>query len=196
MEFSEVVRKRRMVRSYASEPIDRNALERIVAAGLRGPSAGFSQGQYLVVVTREETRRAIAELAGEPDYVAQGLPAWISTASAHIVVCTSEADYHARYQEPDKLKDDGAEIDWPIPYWHTDAGAAMMLILLAAVDEDLGAGFFGTHTLQGLHDLLGIPDEVTPVGVVTIGRPSGKQPAGSATRGHRPHNQTVHWETW
>ncbi|MGH2734058.1 MAG: nitroreductase family protein [Actinomycetota bacterium] len=196
MEFSEVVRKRRMVRSYDSEPIDRNALERIVSAGLRGPSAGFSQGQYLVVVTREETRRAIAELAGEPDYVAQGLPAWISTAPAHIVVCTSEADYHARYQEPDKLKDDGVEIDWPIPYWHTDAGAAMMLVLLAAVDEDLGAGFFGTHTLQGLHDLLGIPEEVTPVGVVTIGRPSGKQPAGSAARGHRPHDQTVHWETW
>jgi nitroreductase len=196
MELSEVIRLRRMVRSYAPDPIERTTLERIVAAGLRGPSAGFSQGQYLVVVTRAETRRAIARLAGEDRHVALGMPAWISTAPAHIVLCTSEADYHARYREPDKLREDGTEIDWPVPYWHTDAGAAMMLILLAAVDEGLGAGFFGTHALQGLHDLLRIPDEVTPVGVITVGRPSGKQPSGSAARGHRPRDQTIHWETW
>lgn len=196
MEFAEVVSRRRMVRSYAPDPVDRAALERIVTAGLRGPSAGYSQGQYLVVVTDPERRRAIAGLAGEDHYVAMGLPAWISAAPAHIVVCTCEEDYHRRYREPDKLRDDGTEIEWPVPYWHTDAGAAMMLILLAAVDEGLGAGFFGTHRLRGLHDLLGIPQEITPVGVITVGRPAGPQPAGSAERGKRPIDQTVHWERW
>jgi nitroreductase len=196
MEFAEVVARRRMVRSYASDPIPRATLLRIVDAGLRGPSAGYSQGQYFVVVTDEDTRRAIAELADEEHYVAHGLPAWISTAPAHVVMCMREADYHERYREPDKLRDDGTEIEWPIPYWYVDAGAALMLVLLAAVDEGLGAGFFGVHRLSGLRALLAIPDDVTPIGIVTIGRPSGPQPAGSAARGRRAVATTIRWERW
>ena len=46
--------------------------------------------------------------------------------------------------------DDGTEIDWPIPYWYVDVGATMMLILLAAVDEGLAAGFLGTHRFPEL----------------------------------------------
>jgi nitroreductase len=113
----------------------------------------------------------------------------------HIVVCTSEEDYHARYNEPDKLED-GAEIDWPVPYWHVDAGASMMLLLLAAVDEGLGAGFFGVRRLSGLKELLGIPPNVTPVGVVTVGHPAGKQPKGSASRGRKDRSDQIRWERW
>ena len=149
----------------------------------------------MVVVTEEDTRRAMAELAEEDKYAALGLPRWISTAPVHVVVCTSEADYHARYNEPDKLED-GAEIDWPVPYWYVDAGATMMLLLQAAVDEGLGAGFFGVRKLSGLKELLGIPADVTPVGVVTIGHPAGEQPKGSASRGRKDRSQQVRWERW
>jgi nitroreductase len=185
-----------MVRSYLPEPIDKPVLERILRAGLRGPSAGYTQGQYLVVVTHEDTRRAIAELADESHYVKQGMPPWVSTAPAHIVVCTCEEDYHARYREPDKLDPDGTEIDWPIPYWHVDAGATLMLLLLAAVAEGLGAGFFGTHRIEGLRELLNIPFDVFPIGIVTVGHRAGEQPLGSAARGQRSEADTVHWENW
>lgn len=184
-----------MIRNYADETVDRATVERIVDLALRGPSAGFSQGQYIVVVTDEETRRDIAALADEERYAALGLPRWISGAPVHIVVCTSEADYHERYNEPDKLEG-GSEIDWPVPYWHVDAGATMMLLLLAAVDEGLGAGFFGVRRLGGLKERLGIPDEVTPVGVVTIGHPRGEQPRGSAARGRKDRSHQVRWERW
>jgi FMN reductase [NAD(P)H] len=195
MEFAEVVRRRRMVRNYTDQPVEREVIERVVSVGLRGPSAGFAQGLYVVVVTEAPTRRAIAELADEDKYAALGLPRWISSAPVHIVVCDSEADYHARYNEPDKLED-GEEIDWPVPYWHIDAGAMMMLLLLAAVDEGLGAGFFGVRRLPGLKDLLGIPDEVTPIGVVTVGHQAGEQPKGSAARGRKAPASVIRWERW
>ena len=51
MQFSEVVQRRRMVRHFASDPIDRAVLERIAATAQRAPSAGFSQGQRVVIVT-------------------------------------------------------------------------------------------------------------------------------------------------
>jgi FMN reductase [NAD(P)H] len=194
--FKEVVRRRRMVRNYLPDPVDPAAVERIVDAGLRGPSAGFTQGIYFVVVTDAATRKAIADLGEEPHFVAEGFPPWMSTAPVHIVVCCSEADYHARYSEPDKLMDDGTEMDWSVPYWLVDAGAALMLVLLAAVDEGLGAGVFGFHRLEGLRELLGIPDEVLPIGVVTIGHPAPEQRTGSAARGRRPRSEQVRHDHW
>ena len=130
MQLTEILARRRMVRAYGPEPVPPEAIERIVGTIRRAPSAGFSQGQRLVVVTDSSTRRAIEELLG------------LSEAPVLIVVGVREDDYHERYRKPDKLVD-GEEIEWPIPYWHFDAGAAAMLILLAAIDEGYAAGLFG-----------------------------------------------------
>lgn len=196
MDFREVVGRRRMVRSYRPDPVAREVVERIVATARRAPSAGFSQGQYFVVVTDAATRRAIAALGHEGEYVEKGFRPWMSTAPVHVVVGVSEADYHARYSEPDKLDPNGTEIEWPVPYWWVDAGAALMLTLLAAVDEGLAAGFFGVHRLSGLKELLGIPDEVEPIGVVTLGFADDDPTPGSSARGWKPLESAVHWERW
>lgn len=192
MEFSEVVRKRRMVRDYLPHPVPREALERILAAALRAPSAGFAQGQRLMVVTDRARRAAVAELAGEPAYVARGFEPWLSAAPVHIVLGVAVEDYDRRYGEPDK---NGRE-DWLVPYEFVDAGATLMTILLAAVDEGYAAGFFGAHRLPGLSALLGMPPDVVPVGIVTLGKAGADPRTGSAGRGRRPRDELVRWETW
>ena len=103
-----------MVRSYKSEPVPREVLERILDNARRAPSAGFTQGQSFVVITDPATRRAIAELAHEHEYVADGFDPWISSAPVHVIICTSEAAYRARYAEPDKASSDKAD-EWPVP---------------------------------------------------------------------------------
>jgi nitroreductase len=150
----------------------------------------------LIVVTDQVTRLGIAGLAGETEYVAQGFDPWISRAPAHIVLCVSEAAYHSRYQEPDKLNEDGKEIEWPIPYWWVDAGASMMAVLLAAVDEGLAAGFLGVHSIPGLRSLLGIPVDFTPIGIVTVGRGREDRRSSSLQRGWRPVSDVIHWQRW
>lgn len=194
MELREVVARRRMVRNYQDRPVDRQVIERVVEAARRAPSAGFTQGQSFVVVTDPELRRRIAELGGEADYVEAGFDPWMSRAPVHVVVCVSEEAYRRRYREPDKAGTD--EQHWPVPYWWVDAGASLMLLLLAAVDEGLAAGFFGVHRLPGLQELLGIPEEVSPIGVVTIGHPALDRRSGSLARGWRPLEEVVHWERW
>ncbi len=196
MEFREVVERRRMVRNYTGEPVTRESLDRILDAGRRAPSAGHAQGQSFVAVTSFEGRKRIAELAGEAEYVARGFDPWISRAGALIVVCVSEAAYHDRYRQPDKTDTDGNEIEWPIPFWWVDAGAAMMAILYAAVDEGLAAGFLGLHAIDGLAAELGIPDEVTPIGIVTIGHPAPDRRSGSLARGRRPVEDVIRYESW
>ena len=197
MEFNEVVRRRRMVRNYdPDKPVSRESLERIATAAQRAPSAGFSQGQRLVVVTDPEQRRRIADICHEPEYVEAGFDPWVSRAPALFVPTVSEEIYHRRYQEPDKVNDDGTEIDWPIPYWYVDVGATVMLILLAAIDEGLAAGFLGTHRLDDLRDALGIPADQTPVGVITVGHPLPDRRSGSLKRGWVPRDDFAHWDRW
>ncbi len=197
MEFRDVVRKRRMVRNYDPEqPVPRDSLERIAAAAQRAPSAGFSQGQRLVIVTEADRRRRIADICDEPEYVASGFDPWVSRAPALFVPCVSEQVYHARYQEPDKLNDDGTETDWPVPYWYVDVGATVMLILLAAIDEGLAAGFLGTHRTADLQAELGLPTDMIPVGVITVGHPLPDRRSGSLKRGWVKADDFVHWEHW
>src|SRR5262249_25088748 len=78
VDFTEILRHRRMVRNYTDEPVSREALERIARAGRRAPSGGFSQGVRMVVVTDPEMRRLVAELGDEPYYLERGHEPWIS----------------------------------------------------------------------------------------------------------------------
>jgi nitroreductase len=85
---------------------------------------------------------------------------------------------------------------WPVPYWWVDAGASMMLVLLAVIEEDLAAGFLGVHSIPDLKDLLGIPDEVEPIGVITIGHPAPDRKSSSLKRGWRSDTEIKHWQRW
>ena len=197
MEFSEVVRRRRMVRNYdPDKPVERESLERIAAAAQRAPSAGFSQGQRLVIVTEPARRQRIADICHEADYVAAGFDPWVSRAPALIIPTVSEQIYHARYQEPDKIDDDGTEINWPIPYWYTDIGATALLVHLAAIDEGLAAGFLGLADYADLKQELGIPPDQQPIGVITVGHPLPDTRSTSLKRGWVPIDEFARWERW
>ena len=151
-----------------------------------------------MVVTDAAVRKQIAHAAGEEYYVAQGFGPWISGAPALVAVCTREEDYHERYRQPDKL-DDGEEIEWPVPYWYVDAGAAAMLILLAAIDEGLGAGVFGVpgERMREVRAILALPEDVGLVEIVTLGRPRPDDPSdrlsSRGTRPRKPLDELVRW---
>lgn len=196
LSLHDLIRKRRMVRNFTEEPVEWEVVERIVDNARRGPSAGFSQGMAFVAITDEEIREGIAEIAGEHWYVRQGHEPFMSRAPVHIVITTSEEIYHRRYNEPDKKGKGQEEIGWPIPYWHTDAGAAMMLVLLSAVDEGLGSAFVGVKDPSELQRLLGIPQEHMPIGVVFIGHPAPDKKSGSLKRGRRELSDVLHRDRW
>ena len=202
MEFRDVLAQRRMHRAFLPDSIPREKLERIARSVRRAPSGGFSQGQSVVVVTERDTRQQIAAAMDEHLYVEKGWPDFMSTAPAHIVVCACEARYHERYNKPDKLSESGGvEIHWPVPYWYVDAGAAMMLVLLAAIDEGLAAAFTGHPEQEArLRELLGLPGDVVPIGVAFVGRPAPDPKSDTSSSRFREQRRalddTVRWERW
>jgi nitroreductase len=195
MEFVDVVMKRRAVRRFEEGGVERDVIERIARLAQRSPSAGFSQGQRLVVVTEPERRREVARICGEEFYEDVFGP-WISECAAQFIPCVSEAIYHRRYQEADKIDEDGSEIDWPVPYWFVDVGGTMQTIWLAAVNEGLGCGFVGTGEPGELNELLGIPEEFVPIGVMPVGRSLPDVRSPSLKRGWVPFESFARWERW
>ena len=187
MEFDRVVRKRRMIRAFKERPVPEDKIRRIIELAQHYPSAGFSQGVAFILVTDPERLRRLRELnrlRGDPPVL--------------IVPCVSEKLYHDRYHEADKLRLDGSEIDWPIPYWYFDAGCASLLILLGAVNEGLAAYLAGAFRPDLLRQELNIPDHFIPVGVISIGFPDYERhvPSRSLDRGRRPQSQVVHVQQW
>jgi FMN reductase [NAD(P)H] len=199
MDLRDILKRRRMVRHYTGEAVPRETLEQIGATVRRAPSAGFSQGQRLLVVDDPGLLADLATLAGgadDPD-----LEPWFPSAPAHVLVLTREADYHERYRSDDKLQD-GKEIEWPVPFWYVDAGATLMLLLLAAIDEGLSAGVYGVPVEQdpAWRALLDIPDELRIVAGVTVGRgapdPGWSSKTSRATQRRRALDEIVKWNRW
>jgi len=58
MEFQDVIRRRKMVRAFTTEPIAPEVGERLLRAANRAPSAGFSQGYAMLVLEAAEDRSA------------------------------------------------------------------------------------------------------------------------------------------
>lgn len=202
MRFEDVVHRRRMVRRYSPQPVDPTSVERLLRSAVRAPSAGFSQGWAFLVLEEPADVDRFWEATTPPSRAARP-DSWLRgmrTAPVVIVPLSSKAAYLERYAEADKGWTDRDDARWPVPYWHVDAGMASLLILLTAVDEGLGACFFGIPggRIAALRDAFGIPADHAPVGAITVGHPAPEEGVrGSAgTRRRRPVEDVVHRGHW
>jgi len=179
--------------------VPQDTVDRILDAGRRAPSAGFSQGQEFVVLDTPASVAAFWEITRDPEF------GWdledVAAGPTVIVLPIPDPErYVARYSEKDKIAfgmDDAA--NWPVRFWEVDAAMASMLILLAAVDEGLGGWFFGiTHGERELLDRFGVPAHLRPIGILGLGyRAADERPQGSVTtRRRRPLEEQIHRNGW
>jgi nitroreductase len=199
MDFQEVVRRRRMVRNYDPDrPVPPAVVDRLLTNALRAPSAGFSQGwAFLVLQSAQERARfwaATVTVEDSPDPWLSGM----QNAPLLIVPLSHKRAYLDRYAESDKGWADRDENRWPVPYWDIDTGFATLLMLLTAVDEELGACFFGVPTdrLDAFRAAFGVPEEYTPIGCVSVGYRAPDRRSPSLRRGHRALDEVVHRGSW
>ena len=182
-----------MVRSFDDRALPAEVVERVLAAGLRAPSAGFTQGVDLVALEGpEETARYWDAALPASDRASFPWPGLLR-APLLVVVVSCEEVYRRRYAEPDK---DGTAT-FAVPWWHVDAAFAALLLQLAAVDAGLGALFFAAHRVPALRRALGIPPAWSPVGTVAVGHPAPDRPSSSvAARPRRGPEEVVHRGRW
>lgn len=200
MEFNTVVRRRRMVRNYDPDrPVPAELRDRILHNALRAPSAGFSQGWAFLALETGEDRQRFWDVS-TPDELGNGTWfAGMSRAPLIIIALSHKDAYLDRYAQPDKGWTDRDEERWPVPYWDIDTGMAALLMLLTAVDEELGACFFGVppEKIPGFRDAFGVPDAYNPIGAVTVGYRADGEVAGSGrSRKRRDPADVLHYGNW
>ena len=196
-----------MIRAFTGEPLAPGTTERLLRAASRAPSAGFSQGYSFLVLEGQEQSAPLWKLLQESDSSegatkdadAAQLMA-LSRAPLVIVPLASKDVYLDRYAESDKGWSDRDEARWPVPYWYVDTGFTALLILLAVVDEGLGAVLFGIppENMTVFRTQFGVPEAWTPIGAVAVGHPD---PAAdlipsSRTRHRKSLDELVHRGRW
>lgn len=198
MEFTEVLRRRRMVRAFTPDPVAVDSLAELLAAARRGPSAGRTDAVEFLVLTGPDTATYWDTTLPPPRRATFAWPGLLD-APCLIVVVTRPDAYAERYAEPDKARTglgEGPEA-WPVPYWWVDAGAALMGLLLACVDRGLGACLFGVFEHESaVKATFGMPDDRRLVGTVAVGHPAPDRPGRSAGRSTRPLAEVVHVGRW
>jgi nitroreductase len=197
VEFTEVLRRRRMIRSYRdARPVPQDALDAVLAAALRAPSAGFTQAVSVLVLRSDAERETFWRLTADAD------SAWLRgmrTAPVLLAVWTSQQTYLDRYAEPDKGWTERDPARWTAPYWFVDAGMASMAALLSAVDQHLGACFFGipADRVAAVREAFGVPTSQLSVGVISLGYPTPAASTGSPTRSPRKAaTELIHHGVW
>jgi nitroreductase len=202
VEFDEVVRRRRMTRRFDPAPVPAGVRDRLLAAALTAPSAGFSQGVDLLVLESPEARGAFFESTTDAEWRTRrgGSAEGILAAPLVVVPVADPEAYVHRYGLPDKaasgLAGRPAEA-WPVPYWLVDAAFASMILLLSATREGLGALFFRLHRdtatfLAGA----GVPPGRLTIGAIAVGWPDAAGERRRPRRAARPAAERIHLGGW
>jgi hypothetical protein len=109
MEFTEVIKRRKMVRAFTGEPLAPGTADRLLKAAERAPSAGFSQGYSFLVLEGAEQCAPLWKILADAVDAERGTadedPAEVtalSTAQLVIVPLACKDVYLDRYAQPDK----------------------------------------------------------------------------------------------
>jgi nitroreductase len=190
-----------MVRHYDERPVDSAVVERVVQAGLRAPSAGFSQGYAILLLTDAADRErfwAVTETEQETASWSPQTRSGVMRAPAIAVTLSCKRAYLDRYALPDKGWEDRDESRWPVPYWHVDTGMVGLLMLLQAVDDGLGALFIGMppEVIPAFRAAFGVPDDHDVVGVVCFGHEAADAPRRDLGPRRRDPSEVIHRGQW
>ncbi len=200
MELTDAVRRRRMVRNFDDRPVAPAVVDELITLAARAPSAGNSQGWSFVVLEGSEQTSRLWDIT-LPVERRDTFP-WpgLLRAPVLIVPLADPGTYLERYAEADKARTGLGEGEdrWSVPYWFVDTAFASMVVLLGAVDADLGALFFGLFDNEAaLLTELGVPEGHRAVGAIALGYPASEQRASrSAGRPPKASEALIHRGGW
>ena len=152
MDFYEVIKTRRSVRSFSDEPIPEEVLERVLNAARIAPSGSNRQPTRLIVVKDAAARKALVPLCHGQRFVGE--------APVVIVACGRNLDYN----RGGYMGDMSMLVDVTIAFDH---------LTLAARAEGLGTCWIGSFDNAAVKEHLGIPENFEVVAATPLGYPEG-----------------------
>ena len=157
MDFYEVIRTRRSVRSYRPDPIPEDVLERVLKAVRVAPSGSNRQPWKYILVDSPELKRALVPACGGQSFIAE----------APIIVVACGRNIH--YNRGGYMGDLSVLVDVAIGVDH---------LTLAARAEGLGTCWIGSFDNGKVKEILSIPEDVNVVALTPLGYPASGEAFG------------------
>ena len=142
------IKMRRSIRHYEDKPVEKEKLDRVLGAGRLAPSAGNLQEWKFVVVSDKSTREKLAKTSTAERFIRE--------APVTIIACATITDYVMEC----------GQLTYPI-----DVAIAVDHITLKAVEEGLGTCWIGGFAEEEVKKILGIPNNIRIVTLLTLGYP-------------------------
>ncbi len=169
METLQAIKTRRSIRKFLDRPVSREMVRDLLEAAMFAPSAGNEQPWQFIVLDEREFLDEVPKICATASMCRQSPLA--------ILVCG-----------------DSSLEKYP-KFWIQDCSAAIENLLLAAHAQGLGAVWVGIYPLndrvEAFRRLLGLPEEITPFGLVALGYPN-ESPATPK----RYREERVHYNSW
>jgi nitroreductase len=165
----EAILSRRSIRRYTPDPVPEEVIQELLAAAMSAPSASNEQPWQFVVI---DDRHLLDEIPKFHPYAGM-----LKQAPLAIAVCGD------------------LKLETMSGYWIQDCSAATENLLLAAHAKGLGAVWLGVHPreerVNAVRELLGLPEQVRPLCLISIGYPAEQKPPS-----HRYDASRVHRNRW
>lgn len=169
MDVMEAIKQRRSIRKYRDRPVEEEKLKRILEAGRLAPSAANRQEWRYVIVRDKETRQKLMKAAKGQPFVGE---------AAIVIAACAETDNHVMTC---------GQLCYPI-----DLAISIDHMTLKAVDEGLGTCWIGAFYEDEVKKILGVPEDVHVVELLTLGYPADIPPP----RPRLTMSEIVHYERW
>lgn len=162
--------KRRSIRKFTAQPVEKEKLDIILKAAMAAPTAKNMQDWEFLVVTSADGKRKLAA-AHPTGHIAANAP-------LSIIVCSN--------LDREKLAPG---------YFAQDCAAAIQNMLLAAHAQGLGAVWMGVYPrpdrVSNIKAAFALPPQIEPVAIVVFG-----YPAEEKQDQNRYDTTKVHFENW
>ena len=169
MDFLELARRRYSVRSYKSDPVEQEKLDRILDAARLAPTAANRQPYQLIVIHTADREAELLRIYSK---------LWFVQPPIIICACGLLAKSWARK--------DGKN------YNDVDVAIVMDHLILAATAEGLGTCWIGAFDQAAAKEVLGLPDGVEPIAFTPLGYAADRPPR----KKRKPLSELVRYEKW
>jgi nitroreductase len=149
MNFIDLILKRRSIRKYTLQKIEKEKIEILLRSAMHAPTAVNKQSWDFIVVEDKKIMKKVMD--EHPN------SRMLENASHAILVCGDENRQHDK------------------DYWIADCGAATENILLAAKALDLGSCWIGIFPrearMKAISEIFNLPSHVQPFALISLGYP-------------------------
>ncbi|MAT41700.1 MAG: nitroreductase family protein [Anaerolineaceae bacterium] len=171
MTIPEIIQKRRSIRKYLPQEVEKEKLELLVAAAMTAPTACNSQPWEFVIIKEQEV---LQKLQSKLLFARYNAPAGI-VVCGNLKIANNSAAKH---------------------YWVQDCSAATENILLTAVSLGLGSVWIGVYPLPSVikpvSEILNLPEYVIPLNLIYVGYPAEEK----QNRPQLSQQNRIHWEIY